>query len=91
MLASASPFITDILFPVTLSIYLVSASGLFISSSDANTACISRSCDGLAIAIVRPWLIAIAIKLLLTNILSGRPNDILESPQAVATSSSFLQ
>ena len=89
--ASMSPESTESFLPVTLFIYLVSDSGLFIRRSAANIECIRRSCDGFAIAIVSPWLMAILIKLLFTNILSGSPKEIFERPHAVATPISFLQ
>ena len=52
---------------------------------------ISITCDGLTIAAVMPAWIAKARNAAFTNCLSGRPNDILDSPHIVAVPSSSRQ
>ena len=69
---------------LTFSIYRTSLSSLKRSISEAYAAFISIVCEGLAIAIVRPRSMAIVRNAVLTNIRSGRPNEIFERPHIVA-------
>ena len=52
--------------------------------SVAKAVFINSSWDGLAIAMVRPSLIAMVRNAAFTNDRSGNPKDILDSPQIVA-------
>ena len=65
--------------------YLMSASSLCLKRSEAKALFTRSSCEGLHIAIVRPFAIAIVRKAVFINALCGSPKEIFDNPQIVAS------
>ena len=66
-------------------IYRISAFSLFKSRSEAKAQLIRSSWEGLAMAMVSPSRMAMVRKAAFTKLLSGRPKEMLDRPQMVAS------